>query len=115
MQSNRIRRTINQRKDLKDGVHEMGNWSLHKEHVDARWTIYRVYHYTTQMLVWYDSKDVVKITHHGFGHGSATDQQIVNAILEELHVDLYFSRKGGSHYVTLDHKDVPTYRRKVLA
>jgi hypothetical protein len=70
------------------------------------------------MLQWQDNKrnDVYDWSlWKSTGDGSVTDQQIVNAVLEELGVDLYFSRKGGSHYVSLDHPDVPSYRRKVLA
>jgi hypothetical protein len=113
MQSQRIRRTIKTRKKLEDGEHEMGNWTLHKSG-----NRYELYHYNTCMLQWEDTstyKPYDWSLWKSTGHGSTTDQQIVNAVLGELGVDLYFSRKGGSHYVSLDHPDVPSYRRKVLA
>lgn len=113
MQSSRIRSVIKERKWLEDGTTEIGNWSLNKSGRD-----YELWHYKTCMLQWSDSKrgkpyDWSLWT--STGHGSTTDQQIVNAVLETLGVDLFFSRKGGSHYVPLDHADVPSYRRRVLA
>jgi len=87
----------------------MGNWHLCKTG-----HMYEVWHYDTFMLGWYDLSIGPQITRSHLGHGSVTDQQIVNAIFDELGptVNLYYSRKGGSHYVTRDHPDVPSYARK---
>jgi hypothetical protein len=117
MQSSGITRAIRTRKKLEVGEHKIShNWTLHKMQNAGRESNYELYHYGTCMLQWSENSrgDIYDWSlWKSTGWGSATDQQITNAVLEALGVDLYYSRKGGAHYVTLDHADVPSYKRRV--
>ena len=64
-------------------------------------TIYRLTHYGHFMLAWNkDGHGRVAILDYDTGYGTVSDQHGVNKALRALGIyDLYYSRKGGSHYV----------------
>jgi hypothetical protein len=114
MRCTAITRAIENRKNLDNGTHAIGGekWTLVKEMVSPRVPSYKLYHYSTLMLQWADHRTGPSVYRNSTGWGSVTDQQIMNAVFDAIGLDMYFSRKGGSHFVTLDHPDVPKYRRK---
>ena len=86
MRSERIRRNVSTHE-----VGEMGNWALW--HPGER--TYELWHYSTLMLVWTEDRaGKCHATYTSIGKGSVTDQQIMNAVFEELRIPLRYRRDG---------------------
>lgn len=90
MRSERIRRNVRTHE-----VGEMGNWALWCPDHDS--PTYELWHYSTLMLVWTEDRaGKCYATYTSIGIGSVTDQQVMNAVFEELRIPLRYRRDGGN-------------------
>ena len=88
MRSERIRRNC-----LHHVIGEMGNWALWH----PRERTYELWHYSTLMLEWKeDDAGKCHAIYYSVGKGSVTDQQIMNAVFDELLIPLRYKRDGGN-------------------
>lgn len=72
-----------------------GAWSALDEVDDEGLEVRTLYHYSTAMLAWYYRDPAAWTEVLSLGHGSVSDQQGVNKVLQALGVGLYYSRRGG--------------------
>lgn len=82
---------------------KLGNWTITVEQdLDPTLTFHQIRHYGTQMLTWNsmptNPRDVVSAS-GWLGWGSVSDQNGMNEFLLTLSIPVYFSRKGGAHFI----------------
>lgn len=130
MRSERIRRHVendtvgNIGSEGKWRINELTKFATHVTEEQAAYELetlgrrYELWHYNTLMLVWRRHPDgSAEILMTSTGHGSVTDQQMMNVAFRALKSSLYFSRRGGSRVLdlkNLTHNELmslPTYMR----
>lgn len=77
-----------------------GEGKAHSWRVEREGNHHALYHYSTQMLIWYRNGNHIELIDMDLGHGSVSDQNGMNIAFRELGAPhLYYSRKGGAHIV----------------
>ena len=87
----------------RNGVRRVGNWwredRAYINADDSVTLIVTIGHYSTPMLSLGYVRDAWCVLDYWLGRGSVSDQNGVNTILRDIGSSLYYSRRGGAHYV----------------
>lgn len=103
MRSERIRRHCRLGTEGPIGSPGNAHWSIVKAYAyddkgNETSHEYRLFHLGTHMLTWeVDRAGKRHALYMSTGWGSVTDQQIMNAVFDELKLPYYYSRRNGAH------------------